>query len=296
MTYWENYPLLFTSSARVSYEEDMRSCIGLCEKNNNPSNEAEYLLANLCARGMLLMFYADNDRNIEVFPLATSTYQYLRRSFGFTSVYSDFFYFTGLYNYYREAYPKAHPVYKPLAFLFPKGNRAKGLKELQTAAINSIVLKEESFSFLSEICISYENNYQQASYYSKSLHELYPANMQYLAVYIKNLLLMKRYDEAERLIRSSSTKVSNSYYQAQLSIFNGILQEKKYHDIKLAQQYYNKGVRDISIFGDYGNEFAAYAYFGLSRISEVNGDKHNKKIYRKQAMELVDFKKVNFDE
>jgi len=296
MTYWQNYPLLPSSPQRDSYETDMRRCIELCEKKYDPANEAEYLLANLGARGMLLLFYADNGLSMEVFPLATSTYQYVRRSFDFTSVYSDFYFFTGLYNYYREAYPEAHPVYKTLAFLFPKGDKAKGIKQLQLAAGNSIVLKAESYSFLSGICISFENNYQLASQYSKSLHQLYPSNLQYLAVYIKNLLLIKRYDEAENLIRSSGIKMRNSYFQAQLSIFNGILYEKKYRDIRQAQQHYSKGIKDISVFGDFGNEFAAYGYFGMSRISDASGDKNYKKIYRKQAMELASFKRVNFDE
>jgi hypothetical protein len=142
----------------------------------------------------------------------------------------------------------------------------------------------------------FENNYQLASQYSKSLHELYPSNMQYLAVLIKNLLLVKQYDQAENLIRSSRNKIRNPYFQAQLSIFNGILYEKKYKDLKQAQQYYSKGIKDISVFGDFGNEFAAYGYFGMSRISDSTGDKRYKKIYRKQAMEMADFKKVNFDE
>jgi len=296
ITYWENYPLIPSSPTCISYENDMRSCIRLCEKNYNPDDYAEYLLANLGARGMLLLYYADNDLSDEVFPLAKSTYRYIRQSFDYPSVYSDFYFFTGLYNYYREAYPDAHPVYKMLAFLFPKGDKAKGLREIQTAAKNSIMLKAESSSFLSDIYISFENNYQQAYVYSKSLHELYPANTQYLAVYIKNLLLVKKYDEAENLIRSSDGEMSNSYFQAQLTIFNGILQEKKYHNNIQAQNYYNKGVSDISVFGDYGNEFAAYAYFGLSRIHDINDDKHNKKTYRKKAIELTNYKNVNFDE
>jgi hypothetical protein len=296
MTYWQNYPLLPSSPQRDAYETDMRHCIELCEKKHDAAYEAEYLLANLGARGMLLLFYADNDLSMEVFPLATSTYQYVRQSFDFTSVYSDFYFFTGLYNYYREAYPEAHPVYKTLAFLFPKGDKAKGIKQLQLAARSSLILKAESYSFLSGICISFENNYQLASQYSKSLYQLYPANLQYLAVYIKNLLLIKRYDEAERLIKSSVSKMRNAYFQAQISIFNGILYEKKYNDPGLAQQHYSKGVKEISIFGEFGNEYAAYGYFGLSRISDATGDKNYKKIYRKQAMELASFKKVNFDE
>jgi tetratricopeptide (TPR) repeat protein len=295
ITYWENYPLIPSSTSRESYENDMQYAIELCEKKSHPEDEAEYILSNIGARGMLLLFYADNKLSIDVFSLAASTYQLIRQTFDFTDIYPDFYFFTGLYNYYREAYPEAHPVYKPLAFLFPKGDRSKGLKELQIAAKNAIVLKAEAYSFLAGIYISFENDYQQAYTYSKSLHELYPRNMQYLAVYIKNLLLVKRYGEAESLIRSSRLKVTNSYYQAQLSIFNGILYEKKYHDFKQAQSFYSKGIRDIAPFGSFGNEFAAYAYFGLSRISEANGDKHYKKLYRKQAMDIADFKNVNFD-
>ena len=94
---------------------------------------------------------------------------------------------------------------------------------------------------------------------------------------------------------SSNSNQNNSFFRAQMQIFNGILQEKKYHDIKKAQQFYSKGVNEISLFGNYGNEYAAYAYFGLSRISEINGDKYYKKMYRKLAMQLADFKEIDFD-
>ena len=57
-----------------------------------------------------------------------------------------------------------------------------------------------------------------------------------------------------------------------------------------------KGARDIAIFGDYGNSYAAYCYFGLSRISDIKGDKQFKKSYRKQALKLADFKEINFDD
>jgi hypothetical protein len=296
ITYWENYPLIPSSHARDSYEKDMKHAIALCEKKTHPDNEAEYLLSNVGARGMLLLFYADNDLSMDVFAWASSTYQLIKQTFGFTKTYADFYFFTGLYNYYRETYPESHPVYKSLAFLFPKGDKEKGLQELQIASKNAIVLKAEAFSFLTGIYISFENNYQQAYFYSKSLHELYPGNMQYLAIYIKNLLLVKRYGEAESLIKSSRSVFPNPYYQAQLCILDGILYEKRYHDLKQAQSYYTKGIRDIAPYGGFGSEFAAYGYFGLSRISDTRGDKHLKKQYRKQAMDLASYKKVNFDE
>jgi len=296
MTYWENYPLTATSVARESYEEELKHAIELCEKKSHPDDEAEYLMCNIGARGLLLLFYADNDLSMDVIPMASSTYSYLKQTFDFTGVYSDFYFFTGLYNYYREAYPEAHPVYKPAAIIFPKGDKARGLRELMKASKSAIILKAEAYSFLTGIYINFENDFQKARFFSKSLHELYPNNPEYLSEYIRNLLLLKEYDEAERLISAGRLKASTDYFKAQLLIFDGILFEKKYHDLKKAQAFYSKGIRDLASFGDFSNDYAAYGYFGLSRISDKDSDKHYKRYYRKQAMALSSFKKVNFDD
>ena len=294
-TYWENYPMLPTSSEYPYFEGMLRKCIAVSEKNNAPAHEAEYLLANLCARGLLISFYANNELHNDVFPLATSTYQYIKKSFDYTSSSADYFFFTGIYNYYREVYPKIHPLYTPLVIFFRKGNRAGGLEELQKAASNSILLKAESYSDLSYICVSYENDYLKAYNYSKYAHELCPDNPEYLSEYIKNLLLIRKYDEAEKLVRSSGTQERNLFYQAQLSIFMGLIQEKKYLNVKLAQTFYNAGIKDIAIFGAYGKEYAAYAYFGLSRIAGISGEKEKRKIYRKEALKIADLKNITFD-
>jgi len=294
-TYWKNYPMLITAPARVSFEEDMRHCIRLTEKNRNVAYEAEYLLANLCSRGMLLKFYADNNLTLETLPLVTSTYKYLRRSFNFTNACSDLYYYTGVYNYYREAYPKVYPAYKPLALLLPHGDMDTGLKQLHTAAVNAVVLRAESYLLLSWIYLNFENKYQQALYFSKSLHEMYPDNMSYTVTYIKNMLLMKQYDEAEKLILASAKEAENRYFQGQLTIFKGVLQEKKYHDNTHAQESYYAGINKVAQFGDYANEYEAYAYFGLSRISYAENEKKMSKKFREKAMKLGDFKKLNFD-
>ena len=294
IAYWKNYPLLPNSSSSIQFENEMHSCINLCEERNT-RYESEYLLANLCARGLLINYYSNNGLTNEVFPLALSTYKYIRKSFDFAKSSPDFCFFTGLYNYYREVYPKIHPFYKPLAMLLTKGDRIKGLEQLQTASQNSILLKAEAYSDLAYIWISYENNYVEALYFNRYLHDLYPNNPEYFAEYIKNLLLLRQYDEAEKQISKSEEQVNNTYYNAQVFIFKGLIQEKKYHNNTLAEEYYNTGIRDINAFGEFGNEFAAYAYFGLSRISSLNGNKEKSKFYRKFANKLAVSKKINFD-
>lgn len=296
ITYWENYPIKPGSKAQTTYVNYMEKCIRICEEREETGDYPEYLLSNLGARGMLLLFYADNNLSNNVFPLVKTTYRYIRQCFDYTSYYDDFYFFTGLYNYYREAYPEARPVYKVLAFLFPRGDRIKGLSEMQAAAQKSLMLRAEAYTFLSHIYIHFENNYQVAYAYSKSLNELYPGNLQYRASKIKNLLLIKWYDEAEKLIKSGSGNSGNRFFEAQVTIYNGILQEKKYHNLKLAKQYYNRGFSEITPFGYFGNETAALACFGLSRIYDLEGDKDNKKTYRKMALDLTSYKKVSFDD
>jgi hypothetical protein len=299
MTYWENYPLTANSPMRKSFENDMRHAMDLCDKKAHPNDPGEYLLCTLGARGLLLLFYADNDLNMDVISLASGTYSYLRKSFDYTDEYDDFYFFTGLYNYYREAYPDAHPVYKPLARLFPKGDLNKGLKELDIASKKAMVLKGESYSFLNLIYINYENNYGKATSYARALHQLYPGNIQYTADYVKNLLLVKQYDEAESVLNEYQSKSTNGFGLAQLEIYKAIIYEKKYHNLAQADSLYKDGINDIAPYGAVGNEVTSFAYFGLSRISDVNDgsdSKHYKKLYRKQALELSSYKKINFDE
>lgn len=296
LTYWKSYPIIPDSPGRTRFEDDLRSCIDLCKQNSDPGLKPENLLASLCARGFLLLFYTDNELNIEVFPLATSSYSYVMQAFDYTTYYSDFDFFTGLYDYYTEVYPEEYPIYKPLMLLFKKGNRTRGLRELNNAASKSIFLKAESLSFLSDICLTYENDLHKATSYSLILMDHYPANTEYLSTYLKNLLLGKNYDTAENTLLNYEKKNTNAYFKAQLLVFKGILAEKKYKNLKDARNYYTKAIQELAPFGYFGNEYTSYGYFGLSRISNYEGDQHYRKVYRKMALKLSDFKSINFDE
>jgi hypothetical protein len=179
--------------------------------------------------------------------------------------------------------------------LFPPGDRIKGLNELAKSAQQSIFVKVESYSRLTSIYAGFENNYLLASLCSKALTDQYPVNPQFKTDHIRNLLLLNEFDQAENFILDSSGNKNNALFDAQILIFNGILQEKKYKNYSLAKQFYEDGISAGSLFGGYFKEFCAYGYFGLSRISEYYGDKAGKRIYRRRGIDLTDFKEVRFD-
>lgn len=284
--YWENFPLLPSTTAAGSFEELLRKCIEKCEENKNHDFQPEILLTNLSARGMLLLFYSDNNLSRKVIPLATGTYHYLRQSFNYTSFSPDFYFFTGLYNYYREAYPQFHPIYKPVVVIFPKGNKLQGIKELEICAHKSVFLKADSYSFLQWIFANYEKDIPRSVEYSRILSELYPSNPHFEVNYIRSLILSKRFDDAERLLKAFTGPFKNPFITAQVFILNGLLQENKYRKYSLARDDYDKGIEGLKVFGTYGYEFASMGYLGLSRICESEGDQQGMRKYRRKAEEL----------
>jgi len=295
--YWENFPMLPSSAARVTFEDEMRKCIELSDvdKCPSPQYESEYLLSNICARGLLLLFFSDNDLSSNVMPLVKSSYRILMKTFNYTSSCPDFYYFTGVYNYYRDAYPQVYPIYKTVAFMFPPGDLDVGLRQLEICGKTSVALRAEAYAMLSWIRMNFETNFTEALPYSKHLVTQYPYNPLYKVYYIKNLLLLQKYDEAEKIILTTGKTSENKFYSAAIRIFNGIIQEKKYRNDKAARTFYLEGIDQLSAYGAFANEYTGYGYFGLSRICEREGNIHDRRLNNRKAMDLVDFKKINFN-
>ena len=199
-------------------------------------SDAENLLSGLGSAGLLLLYYADNGLSGKVLSLAPKTYQWVMKSFDFTKTYKDFYFITGLYNYYREAYATAHPIYKPALIFFPHGNKKLGLAQLKIAADSSIFLAAESMTFLAGIYQDFEKDPVKAIQYSKKLKETFPKNHEYKIQYIRDLLVIKKFGEAESLLNGMPYESLNRYYQSQIDIFKGVIQEQKYKNPKAAEQ------------------------------------------------------------
>lgn len=266
--YYQNYPLIPLNPGFKGFEFQLRTSIRICEAKSGWLDDPEKLLIDFCSRGLLMLCYSENGMSNDVISIALTTYKCVRKSFQFKSVYPDFCYFTGLYNYYREAYPDRHPVYKAIALLFPHGNKETGLKDLQNAAENSILLRAEAYSILSWIYIYYENNYSEALKYSKTISEDFPSNPLFRGELIKNLLFNKSFEEAEKVI-SLSENIQHKFFHGQLSVFNGLIQEKKYLNYQLAKKYYEEGMNEMKFFGVRGKDFTKYASDGLKRIKDL---------------------------
>jgi hypothetical protein len=294
--YWQDYPVIPGSKSGQQFEDYLHKGLELAEEKLKANeSDAENLLLALGSVGFLLLYYADNGQSGKVISLAPKTYQWVMKSFDFTRTYKDFYFITGLYNYYREAYANAHPIYKPVMVFFPHGNKKLGLQQIKIAADSSIFLPAESMTFLSGIYQDFERDPVQAIFYSRKLKDAFTGNPQFKAGYIRDLLVIKKYGEAESLLNGMHYASLNKYYQAIIEIFKGIIQEKKYKNKKSAEELYWSGIKKAEDYGQFGAEYIAYAYHGLSRINGEEGNYKAAKQYHKKARELSSFDHVNFD-
>lgn len=84
---------------------------------------------------------------------------------------------TGMYNYYAEVIPNEYPFVKPLLLFVPRGDREKGLQQLETVAEHGRYASVETSYFLMQIYFYYEKDFPKALAIAKRLFARFPSNM-----------------------------------------------------------------------------------------------------------------------
>ena len=134
IVYWENFPLLPSEEASKEFTSLMDLSIELArDYNKNDPNDVEGVFFDLYGRAFKAMFWADNGRSGKVISDLGTMYRDTKKGFKLQEQFVEFYFSTGLYNYYIEAYPEAHPAYKPLLSFMHKGDRDLGMKQLNHA-------------------------------------------------------------------------------------------------------------------------------------------------------------------
>ncbi len=82
----------------------------------------------------------------------------------------------GIYNYYAEIIPQEYPFVKPFMLFFPKGDKQKGIEQLQRAAGRAKYADVEATYFLLQLFHNYEKDYVKALPLAQKLHKKFPDN------------------------------------------------------------------------------------------------------------------------
>jgi tetratricopeptide (TPR) repeat protein len=101
-----------------------------------------------------------------------------------------------LFNYFSVWIPENYPLLKPVVALFPKGNKQKGLQQLETVASNAFYTRVEAQYFLFRLYASEEKRPHDALRISEYLHGKFPNNPYFHRSYARHLYTVGRWTES----------------------------------------------------------------------------------------------------
>jgi len=287
--YWKDFPLLPDDPDTDLFVSMMDQSIEIA--GNILEKEPDHLegiFFDLHARAFKAMFWADNGKPARVIFDINNMYRQTLAGIDLKEEFNEFYFSSGLYNYYIEAYVELHPAYKPITVFFRDGNKKRGLQELKYAAENTTYIKYESILFLSLVYLNYEKEMEQALDYAALLYNNFPKNIYYTGQYLILLLYSSKFTIASVLNEQIDLNKSE-FHKLIYLMTQGFLCENQLKDFKAAEQFYFRAISKAETFGPIADLYAAISYAGLSRIAEKKGNAGEARRYHRQSRQYSGF-------
>ncbi len=287
--HWQYLPVKDNKAMSGQYQSYLQECLNkakVLEKDAKTRPEAAFF--SMAGHGYIALIHNYNDDKIKAASEGKKAYNYVMDGFKYMERNPEFYFSSGLYNYYVIRYPEDHPIVKPLILFFKDGNREEGLRQMDIAARKGIFTRTESAFYLARIFLKHELRYEKASNYLSTLTQKYPNNPIFLMKNIEALLLLGQYEEAEPFLERFKRR-TDKFFPIASHTFEGIVEEKHLKHDGAAAKAYQTALRQ-PFDSEYTKEYHAFAYAGLARIALRAGDRAKATAYYKKAEELAEYK------
>lgn len=279
--YWQHFPLLPDHPAAKRFVDLMDQCVEQAEElTKHELTYQEGVFFDLFGRAFKAMFWADNGKSGKVVSDLGHMYKKTKEGKELKDQFVEFYFSTGLYNYYIEAYPEAHPVYKPLLAFMQKGDKELGLEQLNYAINQAVFLKVESILFMSLIQLKYEKDLNTASIYARRLHHDYPQNTYYQGHLLTILLHQRRYEEAKELLEDMEGQ-NDGWSRMIRTLATAFIAETNKEE--KSEEAYKLLLKSAENFGPIADIYSAMAYMGLSRLHAQKGLENEARKFARKA-------------
>ena len=233
--WWKIISGINDKATKNNYYQTLSMAENYFEKEKDKGNS--HLYKGISLYGYMARMDGLNKNYLKAFFRINSCLNYLEKSFGAESKYPFFYLSSGLYNYHIVVTAKQYPVLVPYLYLYPKGDKTKGIEYLQLAANNSNkYLSTEGHYFLMKLYLE-EKKYASALLDVNELLHRFPQNAIFLYYKFKILLKSGAVKEANTasvdLIKE--LKMNAEINKIQIKHFEHLIDEdyKKYNKKKL---------------------------------------------------------------
>ncbi|MEZ0484998.1 tetratricopeptide repeat protein [Fibrella aquatica] len=288
---WQYLPIGENRTATNQYVQQVDLAIKgverMIEKNED---DPEAIFLGLTAHGYMSMKHTFDNETMKAVSESKKAYVYMKDGFNLMDKNVEFYFSTGLYNYYVERYPIDHPVVKPFMVFFKDGNIALGLKQMEVAAKRALFTRPEASLYLAHIYVKHETNFPRAVEHLDFLVDRYPKNPIFLLRYVEALLLAGRYEEGQIALQKLK-KMQHKLLPAAINTFEGMLAERMAKNDSAAQHAYLTALKQpVNIA--FTQEEHGLAYCGLARIAARANNRAKAKEYYNKALDVAEYKFV----
>ncbi|WP_025762420.1 tetratricopeptide repeat protein [Dyadobacter tibetensis] len=287
--FWKYLPVKDHKTMSKVYVQHLNKCLDAVDKKfGKDSKDPEAVFYTMVARGYLAMMYNYNGEMLSAASEGKKAYNAFTEGLKLTNKNPEFYFTSGMYNYYVEVYPEEHPIVKPLLIFFKSGDKELGLRQIEIGTRLGTITKAESCFYLAHIFTKYENKTEKAASFMQKLVDWYPQNPLYAMKYAEALLLAGRFDQAEDKLNMIK-KISTGFYPGAYQTFQGLVFEKSLRNDQAAKTCYLASLK-LPHDSQYTEEYISIAYAGLARIAHREGDKAKAKAYYKKCLEKAEYR------
>ena len=287
--YWRDAPMHIASPYFPEFIQLLHKTNKLAEAYlDQDKDKVVSTFCTLTAHSLLARYHAEKGDNMAAIKEARPTYAYMKEGFVLKDEYNEFYFSTGLYNYYRVKYPELHPVYKPFMWFFEDGDKTLGLQQLEYASANTVFTKVEAATFLVHLYLYYENLPRKALQIVRGLYKQYPENRFLRLLLTESLVSAGQWAEAVPHAAYLRTH-SDAYYRAAGELFSGIIQEKEHQNYSKAYSHYQAALNLAEPLNYIANTYRSMANAGLARYYEAQQQQAKAKAHWQQALKLAQY-------
>ncbi len=232
---------------------------------------------------------------------AKNALKYLERSRSFADFSPELMFGDGLYNYYSLYVKENYALLRPVLWMFPKGDKPKGIQQLEKVSYNAFYTRTEARYFLLQI-YGLENQSAKAYELSKYTHETYPDNPFFHRFHARSAFVAGHVSEAKAEAKSILQKLEEHYagyegvsgrYASYILAYYAFNYDK---DMESSKKYFQQTIDYAKATGSSKSAYYWSSLIGLGKIAAQQKDYDQAIEYYKQVIDDADRKAAQHDE
>jgi predicted Zn-dependent protease len=258
---------------------------------NKKNKEAAFFLA--AGYGFQGRLYSERQSWTKAAWAGRNALKYMEMSRGEAEFNPELLLGDALFNYFSVWIPENYPMMKPVMALFPKGNKALGLKQLEQVAENAFYTRVEAQYFLFRLYASEEKKPNEALRISEYLVSKYPNNPYFHRSYARHLYSVGRWteamDESLKILERIESKMTG--YESNSGRYAAFFAAQYYDRIGervKSKEYY---LKTISYGEETESQESGYYLHSLVQLGKIATSEKNKPMAKKYFAQVKKYAK-----